>query len=355
MTTTSVMATVEPSSAVTIAADLDPREWDRYVNVAPDATGYHRTGWRPVFERVFRHRMVNLAALRGDRVVGVLPLVLFRSVVFGRFAVSLPFVNYGGVVADDDAVAQALLDRAVEVARAEGVKHLELRHTSRRFSQLADKQHKVSMTLALPKTAELLWDALDRKARNQVRKAEKSGLTERSGGIELLDGFYSVFAENMRDLGTPVYPKRFFAAVLEAFPRDTRIFQVLSGDEVIASSVTCAWRQTVEVPWASSLRAHRDKSPNNLLYWAMLRQAAVEGREIFDFGRSTPDEGTFHFKRQWGAVPGPMHWEYWLAGGGTLPDQSPANPKFRAAIAAWQRLPLPVANRLGPAIVRNIP
>ena len=342
------------SPALSVVTDLDPREWDRYVEASPDATGYHLTLWRPVFEQVFRHRMVNLAALRDGRVAGILPFVLFRSLVFGRFAVSLPFVNYGGVVADDEAVAQALLDRAVDVARAEGAKHLELRHVRRRFSQLPDKRHKVSMTLALPETADLLWNALDRKARNQVRKAEKSGLSARSGGIELLDGFYSVFAENMRDLGTPVYPKAFFAAVLQAFPRDARIFQVLADDQVIAASVTYAWRHTVEVPWASSLRSHRDKSPNNLLYWAMLRQAADDKREIFDFGRSTPDEGTFHFKRQWGAVPGPMHWEYWLASG-TLPDQSPANPKFRAAIAAWQRLPLAVANRLGPSIVRNIP
>ena len=187
-----------------------------------------------------------------------------------------------------------------------------------------------------------------------MRKAEKAGLTTEVGGVEELDAFYSVFARNMRDLGTPVYSRRFFAAILSAFPDTARVFVVRLGSLPIAAAITIQWRDSIEVPWASSLRAHSDKSPNMLLYWTMLKTAIGAGASRFDFGRSTPDEGTFHFKRQWGAVPQPLVWEY--AGlDGAPPDQSPKNPRFRLAIALWQRLPLAVANRIGPIVVRNIP
>jgi serine/alanine adding enzyme len=337
-----------------VTASLDAASWDQFVERHPEASGYHLTAWRSIFEDVFGHRTLNLSAMRDDRVVGILPLVEFRSRLFGRFAVSLPFVNQGGVVADDEEAARRLVDRAIEEARSRGLDHIELRHERRCFPDLADKQHKVSMRLRLPDTSEALWNQLDRKVRNQIRKAEKSGIVASGGGAELMDAFYDVFAENMRDLGTPVYPRAFFASVMERFPARTRIHVVRLGEEVVASSLTFAWRDSIEVPWASSLRRHRDKSPNNLLYWAMLQQAIADRRRVFDFGRSTPNEGTYHFKSQWGAEPGPMHWEYWLASG-ALPDQSPANPKYGAAIAVWRRLPLWVSNRVGPHLVRHLP
>jgi len=337
-----------------VTTSLDVVAWDRFVEEHPEASGYHLSAWRSIFEDVFGHRTLNLSAVREGRVAGILPLVEFRSRLFGRFAVSLPFVNQGGVVADDDEVARTLIARAVDEARSRGLGHIELRHEKRWFPDLADKQHKVSMRLRLPDTGDALWNQLDRKVRNQIRKAEKSGLAASNGGVELVDAFYAVFTENMRDLGTPVYPRSFFSSVMQRFPGRTRIHVVRLGSEVVASSLTFAWRDSIEVPWASSLRKHRDKSPNNLLYWEMLQQAIADGRRVFDFGRSTPDEGNYHFKSQWGAQPGPMHWEYWLASG-TMPDQSPANPKFQVAIAVWRRLPLWVTNRVGPRLVRNIP
>jgi hypothetical protein len=224
----------------TVTATLDEKSWNAFVEQHPGASGYHLTGWRPIFENVFGHRTHYLSARRGDRMVGILPLVEFRSHVFGRFAVSLPFLNQGGVVAEDDETARALVERAIEVARSGSLHHMELRHEQRRFPDLADKQHKVSMRLGLPGTADALWNALDRKVRNQIRKAEKSGLVIESGGSELVDAFYEVFAENMRDLGTPVYPRAFFAAVMERFPARTRIHVVRLDGEVIASSLTFA-------------------------------------------------------------------------------------------------------------------
>jgi serine/alanine adding enzyme len=329
--------------------------WTAFVDAHPLATGYHRWAWRRVFGDAFGHECVYLTALSGERVEGILPLVCFDSRLFGRFAVSLPFVNYGGVVADDEEVARRLLGAAESHARLRGLAHVELRHLAPRFAELPAKRHKVAMRLALPATADAFWAALDRKVRNQVRKAEKSQLSATVGGAELLPEFYAVFAHNMRDLGTPVYSRRFFEVIFREFPESARVCLVRAGGTAIAASITIQWRDTIEVPWASSLREHRASSPNMLLYWAMLQHAIGAGCVTFDFGRSTPDEGTYHFKRQWGAEATPYAWEYLLLKGQALPDQSPNNPKFRMAVEAWKRLPVGVATRLGPMIVRSIP
>jgi FemAB-related protein (PEP-CTERM system-associated) len=274
-----------------------------------------------------------------------LPFVEFRSRLFGRFGVSLPFVNQGGVVAEDEDVARALADRAIEVARSRGLAHLELRHEQRRFPDLADKQHKVSMRLPLPETADGLWNSLDRKARNQVRKSEKSGLAADTGGVELVGAFYRVFSENMRDLGTPVYPRAFFEAIMTRFPDRTRIHVVRLGDEVVASSLTIAWRNSVEVPWASSLRRHRDKSPNNLLSGRCAAGGYRPSARLRLQAVRRPTEGTYH--QGAGVQPGPCTGVQ--LGSGAMPDQSPAN-WVQAAIAVWQRLPLWAPTRRAAAL-----
>jgi FemAB-related protein (PEP-CTERM system-associated) len=200
-----------------------------------------------------------------------------------------------------------------------------------------------------------LWDRIDRKARNQVRKAQKSNLTVVRGGVELLGEFYEVFARNMRDLGTPVYAQHFFRTVLEAFPARVHLIVVRLESRPVAAGLTYRTREMVEIPWASSIREFNPLCPNHLLYWHAIETAAAEGAATFDFGRSTPGEGTFKFKEQWGAEPLPLHWEYWLPAGKSLPDQSPKNPKYRLMIATWQRLPLWAANSLGPRLVKDIP
>jgi FemAB-related protein (PEP-CTERM system-associated) len=347
-------AAVVPSS-LQVTADVTQGEWDRFVSRHPHASGYHLWKWRQVFESAFGHETIYLAARDHGSIVGVLPLVLFESRVFGRFAVSLPFVNYGGVLARDAAAAAFLLDRAALIGEERRLAHVELRHTARQFPDLQARAHKVGMLLTLERDGAKAWERLDRKVRNQVRKAEKSQMTSRSGGAELLDGFYGVFARNMRDLGTPVYSRAFFAAVLAAFPDTARVFLVDAGDVTVAGAITLSFKDTIENPWASSLREYRTLSPNTLLYWRMIEHAIETGHKTFDFGRSTPNEGTYNFKAQWGAEPVPLHWEYVLNGGRSLPNLSPSNPKYRAAIALWTRLPLAVTNFLGPHIVRSIP
>jgi FemAB-related protein (PEP-CTERM system-associated) len=339
----------------TLATEADAPDWDAFVASRPEASAYHQWKWRHVFERAFGHDTRYLTARHDARIVGILPLVLFRSAFFGRFAVSLPFVNYGGVLAEDHDVAHLLLDRAAVLAAERGLAHVELRHVTPRFPELPSKTHKVAMRLTLAPDVAAAWDGLDRKVRNQVRKAEKSELTMQSGGAELLDPFYRVFAENMRDLGTPVYDRRFFEEVFRQFPGEARVFAVHHPAGVVAAGISYRFRDTVEVPWASSLRAYRTLSPNVLLYWQLIRDAIERRARVFDFGRSTPNEGTYKFKEQWGAVGEPVCWEYKLLTRSSLPDQSPKNPKFQAAIAIWKRLPLGVTNRLGPRLVRQIP
>jgi serine/alanine adding enzyme len=346
---------VAVSRRFTLRTDLPREECQRYLGTRPAATSYHDRDWLTVIERAFRHEVLCLAADTPGGLAGVLPLVFFRSRLFGRFAVSLPFVNYGGIVADDAKAARALLDAAIAHTMERGGTHLELRHKTQLFPELAAKRHKVAMVLPLAGSVEQQWAGLDKKVRNQIRKAEKNELTGKDGGAELLADFYTVFATNMRDLGTPVYTREFFREVLATFPTQARVFCVYFNGQPIAASIV-HWRSgTIEVPWASSLRTFNPLCANVYLYWLMLRFAIERGFRRFDFGRSTPGEGTYHFKKQWGAAAEELVWEYWTAAGREMPALTNSNPKFQRAIRAWQRLPVTVATALGPSIVRNIP
>ena len=345
----------ERTPAFTVRSDVSAGELDRFAHAHPEATGYHLTGWLGVIERAFGHETKYLAATSGSGIEGVLPLVFFSSRLFGRFAVSMPFLNYGGVVADELPVRHALVARAVEETRSRRGSHLELRHSGQLCPDLAPKRHKVAMRLPLASDPERQWEALDRKVRNQVRKGEKSQLSVTHGGAEMVDDFYTVFAHNMRDLGTPVYAKAFFTEVMRTFAATSRIFVVHHQGKPVAASLVFWHRSMIEVPWASALRESNPLSANVLLYWHMLKFSIERGFTVFDFGRSTPDAGTFHFKRQWGAQPLELVWEYWNASGAAPASLNPDNPKFDLAIRIWQRLPVPVATAIGPHVIRHIP
>jgi FemAB-related protein (PEP-CTERM system-associated) len=338
-----------------VSTPADGREWDAYAEAHPAATADHLWGWQDVFRSAFGQAPEYLVARRDGRVAGVLPLVLFRSRLFGRFAVSVPFLNYGGLLADDDDAAGALVEAATARAKAFGASHVELRHRDRQRPDLPVRQHKIGLSLPLPASADELWKGIDRKIRNQVRKAQKEGLEVRVGAGELVDAFYPVFAHNMRDLGTPVYSRRLFSETLRCFPERARVFVVTHGGRPIAGSVTIRFRDTVLVPWASSLREFRHLCPNMLVYWAMLEDAIAGGARTFDFGRSSPGGGTHHFKTQWGAHETPLHWEYVLISREAPPNQGPSNPRFTRAVNTWKSLPLWIANRLGPPLARQLP
>jgi FemAB-related protein (PEP-CTERM system-associated) len=347
-------AAAVPAAVVTLATDGDRAAWDAYVSSQPSATGYHDWSWRDVIARTFGHSSFYLMSRRAGRadITGVLPLVEIRSRLFGRTMTSLPFVNYGGVVADTNQDAEALLAFARDLGRRRDCRHVELRHFDRRFEALPCKQHKVTMRLPI---SEGIWDRLDRKVRNQIRKAMKSDLAAEHGGADLLPDFYTVFARNMRDLGTPVYTPRLFEEVLRAFPERARLVIVRLKGAPIAGGLTFRTGTMVEVPWASSINDYNSLCPNHLLYWSVIEAAVADRCTTLDFGRSTPDEGTYKFKAQWGAEPVALHWEYCLLRGDTIPDQSPKNPKLRVFVNAWKRMPLWAANLIGPRIVGSIP
>lgn len=338
--------------SVTRATLADRDDWQQFVSSRDDEAGYHDWDWQDVFGRAFGHESIYLMTRRDGRVTGVLPLVQIKSLLFGRTLTSLPFVNYGGVLADDPLSAKVLLDASRREAAERRCAHVELRHVGAQFPSLPCKQHKVSMRLPL---APGLWDRLDRKVRNQVRKAEKSGLSVERGGGELVDDFYTVFARNMRDLGTPVYSRRLFDEVFRVFPERATMHVVRLDGRPVAAGVTYRTARMTQLPWASSIRDFNALCPNTLLYWDAIQFAGDQGCALFDMGRSTPNEGTFKFKQQWGAEPVPLHWEYQLQSHHALPNVSPSNQKFQLAIALWQKLPVALTLRVGPMIVRAIP
>ncbi len=332
----------------------DAAAWDTFVAAQPDSTMCHRAGWRDVMRDVLRHHTELFVAV-DDRGAwrGVLPLVRVRSVL-GHYLVSVPFMNDGGPLGDGDAKA-ALVEHAVAEARRSRVKLLELRSRDPVPGPVVPSERKVAVHLALPDTVEALWaSTFKAKLRSQIRRPTKDGMTARNGPGEL-DAFYRVFSRNMRDLGTPVLPRAFFAKLARVFGDDVSFTAVYTAQGAPAAAACClTWKDEVEVTWASSLRELNHLSPNMLLYANLMEQAIGRGSTVFNFGRSTPGSATHRFKLQWGGEDRPLAWPAWSpSGAGSTP--SPDRPAFRIATAVWRRLPMAVANRIGPLLSRHLP
>lgn len=317
---------------------------------------YHDYRWGDIIVNCFGHQYHYLFSENFDGVInGVLPLVHMKSWSFGNFMVSMPFFNYGGVCADNDSVRDDLIDEAVRIAKELKVQHIEFRQENSFQNGFPEKTVKVSMRLDLPGSPDELWKSFPSKLRSQIKVPQKGGMIARIGRLEELEGFHEVFSQNMRYLGTPVYPKRFFKDILEKFPTSTWICSVLMENTPVASGFLAGFKDRLEVPWASSVRNYNRLSPNMLLYWSCLKFACEKGFTTFDFGRSTKEESTYRFKEQWGAKPSPMVWSYWVRDKGNIPDITPRNRKYHLAIGIWKKLPLPVTRMLGPRIIKNIP
>jgi serine/alanine adding enzyme len=335
--------------------------WDTFVLVHESANLYHLSGWRNVIRSTYGHSPHYLMASRNDTISGILPLIHLKSLLFGNSLVSMPFFDMGGILAEDIGIERALLDEAVRLARDLGA-DLDLRH-DRPLSRLGPHAvqapvsvNKVRMLLELPHSSEALFASLKSKLRSQIRKPIKEGLKTRIGGEELIRDFYTVFAKNMRDLGSPVHSINLIGNVLKEFRMTARIIMVYKEQTPVASGLVIPFKHTMQNPWASALREYSRLSPNMLLYWAMLEYACQRGCRYFDFGRSTPGEGTYHFKEQWGAKPEALHWYYFSrsnpAGAGNAKPSEKAG--FSSAIRIWKRLPVPVTRVFGPLIRKHI-
>lgn len=338
-----------------------PREeLDRYLRKTGEAGPYHSISWLEAIEKAYRHQSRVIAAYRNDEVCGVLPLVIIKPPFMAPRLISLPFCDYGGPVADDDSIRERLLAAAKELKTREGLNSVEIRVRNPAVeTDTWNAGQKVRMVLSLPGSSQALFSTFKPKLRSQIRKAEKNGLSCCVGmEDELLRGFYGVFCDNMRRLGSPVHSLSFFQALREAYgPRMVVAVVDLDGLPVGAGIVLLGNEEAC-IPWASTLSEYNHLAPNMLLYWRLLEWVSDRGAKTFDFGRSSFGEGTFRFKKQWGAQPAALRWHCLDdASDSDNPIVVPSDLKStirKWIVAGWQCLPLDFANWLGPKIRRYI-
>ncbi len=327
--------------------------WDTYVEATPEATFFHRAGWLEVIARVFGHVPYYLFAERGGAIEGVLPLARQKSRLFGDALVSLPFAVYGGVVASSAEAASALEAAAEETARSLGVAHLEMRNMVPRHDDWPSQDLYVTFRKRLFDDVEDNMRAIPRKQRAMVRKGIRNSLT--SAVDHDSARFFELYADNVHRHGTPALPRRYFDTLREVFGEACEILTVTGHDGSPLSSVLSFYFRDEVLPYyAGDDVAARDLAANDFKYWELMRRAVERGVRTFDYGRSKRDTGPFAFKKNWGFEPTPLHYEYRLYSIDGVPQNNPANPKYRAFIAMWRRLPRPVADRLGPLIVRGL-
>jgi len=303
-----------------------------------------------VIGRSYGHPATYLWAQEGGTAKGVLPLISMRSFLLRRSLVSLPFLDDGGIGADDEHIRSQLGQAALQLFEEQEADFLDLRHRSANSLDLPFAGSKVMMILELADNPDDMWKRFDAKLRNQIRKALKSGLTASWSGLEGLSDFYEVFAANMRDLGSPVHSRKFFAAILQEFAESAKLMLVRKDDRVIGGAVCFFFKDSLIVPWASSHREYFALCPNNLLYWEMIRWGCENGYRRFDFGRSSPDSGTYRFKKQWGTKEEPLHWQCFSRKSGQAAMPHADDPKYQWIVRTWSRLPLAFTKVVGPLL-----
>jgi FemAB-related protein (PEP-CTERM system-associated) len=331
----------------------DAARWDAFVDGCAEATFFHRSGWREIIESVFGHRTHYLIAGRGERIVGVLPLAEVKSLLFGHALSSLPFAVYGGAAVCEPLARAALHAAAVELAARLGVQHLELRNRQPTEPDWPRQDLYVTFRKAIAPDVEANLLAIPRKQRAMVRKGIQRGLrSEIDAGV---DRFFDLYADNQHRHGTPPYPKRYFEALRRVFGDACEILTVLdTSGRPVSGVLSFYFRDEVLPYYAGDVEAARELAANDFKYWELMRRACERGVRVFDYGRSKRDSGSFDFKKNWGFVPEPLHYEYRLLKRDAIPQNNPANPKYRAFISLWRRLPRTVVNAIGPAIARNL-
>jgi FemAB-related protein (PEP-CTERM system-associated) len=329
-------------------------EWDAFVRRCPSATFFHRAGWRQVIQQSLGHRAYYLYAERKGAIEGILPLVHVKSPLFGNSLSSLAFCVYGGPVATDDTVLDALDRAARELADRLDVGHVEYRHVvPRSYAGAVEKcDLYVTFRKSIDSDPEKNMLAIPRKQRAMVRKGQKLGLQcEVDSDCKRL---HTIYGESVRNLGTPVFPRRFFDALKREFGDDCEVLVIIHAGKPVSAVMNFYFRDEVLPYYGGGTAQARELAANDFMYWEVMRRACERGYRLFDFGRSKRNTGAFAFKKNWGFSPQPLSYQYIMRRGDRPPDVNPLNPKYRLFIEVWKRLPLPVANLVGPHIARQL-
>jgi FemAB-related protein (PEP-CTERM system-associated) len=329
--------------------------WDRFVEAMPAGTFFHRAGWARVIESAFGHTTHFSFAERDGAITGVLPLGRVKTMLFGDTLISNPFCVYGGPLAADPESEAALIAHAESLLTRTGASALEFRHLEPQPESpgwIERPDLYVTFRKAIDPDHERNMKAIPRKQRAMVRKAIQNGLT--SVANKNSDVLHTIYAESVRNLGTPVFARRYFRILLDVFADAADVVTILDQEAPIASVMNFYFRDEVLPYYGGGTFQARGRAGNDFLYWETMRRAADRGCRLFDFGRSKLGTGAFAFKHNWGFEPAKLHYRFRLKPGESIPDHNPLNPKYRMFINAWKRLPLPVANALGPFIVRGL-
>lgn len=330
----------------------DVSRWDDFVLGCPEATFCHRAGWREVIEGTFGHDTYFLYAERDGRIEGVLPLGHVSSWLFGNSLISAPFCVYGGIAADTLEARRALEEAARDLAANLGVDYLEMRYTEPHHEDWPAKDLYVTFRRELDPDPDKNLAAIPRKQRAMIRKGISAGLNSDIGGD--IRRFYDIYAESVRNLGTPVFPLRYFQSLKKVFGDDCEILTVTREGEAVAAVMSFYFRDEVFPYYGGGAAGARDLKANDFMYWELMRRACQRGIKVFDYGRSKKGTGSYRFKTHWGFEPKPLHYEYLLVKAREVPDVNPLNPKYRFFINIWQRLPLPITRLIGPHIVKSL-
>jgi FemAB-related protein (PEP-CTERM system-associated) len=327
--------------------------WDAFVLGCPQATFFHLSGWQRMVGEVFGHDTYFLYAEQDGILQGVLPLAHVNSWLFGNSLVGLPFAVYGGVAAIDESAAALLEAEAQAIARKLGVDHLELRNVAARHDDWPAQDLYVTFRRPIEPDEEANMLAIPRKQRAMVRKGIKNGLVAHIDTT--VDRFFALYADNVHRHGTPAMPKRYFRALMQEFGPSCEVLTVTdAGGRPLSSVMSFYFRDEVLPYYAGDDEAARDLAANDFKYWELMRRACARGLKVFDYGRSKQGTGSYAFKKNWGFDPAPLHYEYCLYKRDAIPQNNPSNAKYKLMIETWRRMPIGLANWLGPFIVRNL-